>query len=133
MPMTKKRPRNREEVLSRNLEISAVRTSVRLSVDQPRGTDPAIESKPWLELTGSAAEPVRNVTAWRISMFPEEPLRVGPRRPAPVGALIQARPELVIVLAWPHNDFDRLWAMALAGHLKFAHVSLQSRITTPAL
>lgn len=97
---------------------------MRLSVDQRRGVEPAIESKPWLELNGNAAEPVKSVSAWRISMFPEEPLRVGPRRPAPVGTLIQARPELVIVLAWPHCDFDRLWAMALAGHLKFAHVSI---------
>lgn len=122
--MTKKRPgRSKDEILSRSLEITGFRTSVRLRVDEPKCAAPEIESKPWLELTGQAAEPVRSVTAWRLSMYPEEPLRLGTARPAPVGALIQARPELSIVLTWPHRDFDRIWAMALTGHLKFAHVA----------
>lgn len=122
--MTKKRPSSRKpEILSRNLKITAFRTSLRLGILQERGDEPEIEAKPWLELTGKASEPVRDVTAWRVSMYPEEPLRLGTARPAPVGALIQARPELAIVLTWPHREFDRLWAMALSGQLKHAHVS----------
>ena len=29
---------------------------------------------------------------------------------------------LDIVLPWSHVEFDRVWAMAMAGHLKFAHL-----------
>jgi hypothetical protein len=27
-----------------------------------------------------------------------------------------------VVLTWSHIDFDRLWTMALSGHLKFVHL-----------
>ena len=65
-----------------------------------RGEEPEIESKPWLELQGKATEPVRDVTAVKISMYPEEPLVVRTARPPAVGAIIQAKPELSVVLTW---------------------------------
>jgi hypothetical protein len=67
-----------------------------------RGEEPYIESQPWLELLGTATEPVRDVTNVRISMYPQDELRVGTARPAAVGAIIGARPELSVVLTWPH-------------------------------
>lgn len=50
-------------------------------------------------------------------MYPRDALQVGPWRPASVGALIQARPELSFVLTWPQIDFDRVWALAVSGRL----------------
>jgi hypothetical protein len=35
-------------------------------------------------------------------------------------SIIQAKPELSIVLTWPHVDFDRVWALTLAGRLKYS-------------
>ncbi len=31
------------------------------------------------------------------------------------------KPEMSVVLSWSNNEFDRLWTLALSGHLKFAH------------
>jgi hypothetical protein len=109
-------------MLSRNVAISSFRTSVRLGAIHRRGEEPEIESEPWLELQGNVTEPIRDVTAVKISMYPREPLQVGTARPASVGAIVQARPELSIVLTWSHMDFDRLWALALSGHLKYSHL-----------
>ena len=120
--MTKKRRSGHPEMLSRNVEISDFRTTVRISAVHRRGDEPEIESKPWLELQGKATEPIQGVVDVKISMYPEEPLVVGTARPAAVGAIIQAKPELSVVLSWSHADFDRVWAMALAGHLKYTHL-----------
>lgn len=35
--------------------------------------------------------------------------------------MIRVRPHLQIVAALTHTDFDRLWAMALAGALRHAY------------
>jgi hypothetical protein len=49
-------------------------------------------------------------------------LEVGTARPASVGAIVQARPELHAVITWSQVEFDRVWTMALGGHLKCAHL-----------
>ena len=109
-------------MLSRNVEISGFRTSIRISAVHRRGEEPEIESKPWLELQGKATEPIRDVIDVKISMYPEEPVVVGTARPAAVGAIIQAKPELSVVLTLSHAEFDRVWALALAGQLKYSHL-----------
>jgi len=43
-------------------------------------------------------------------------------RPAACGAIIKARPKLGAVVTCSHADFDRLWTLAMAGLLKFAHL-----------
>jgi len=103
----KRRPGSRPEMLSRDVEISSFRMTVRLHAVHGRGEEPYIESQPWLELLGTATEPVRDVKNVRISMYPQDELRVGTARPAAVGAIVGARPELSVVLTWPHLDFDR--------------------------
>lgn len=55
-------------------------------------------------------------------MYPRNTLQIGPARPASVGSVIQARPELSFVLSWPHVDFDRIWALALSGRLTHGHL-----------
>jgi hypothetical protein len=87
------------------------------------GVEPYIESKPWLELKGTASEPVRDVKDVVVSLYPEHKHVVGTARPAACGAIVGTRRELHFVLTWPHIDFDRLWAMALAGHLTYGYIS----------
>ena len=53
---------------------------------------------------------------------PRETPKVGTARPASVGAVLGAKPELSFGLSWLPDAFDRVWVLALSGHLKFAHV-----------
>jgi hypothetical protein len=120
-----KKPRRRQpqvETLWRVIQISSFSASVRIHAVAPRGEEPYIESRPWLELRGTLEEPIRNTQDVRISMYSEEKIQVGTARPPSVGAVTQMRPEISIVLSWPHHDFGRVWELALAGLLKFAHV-----------
>lgn len=88
--LSKKRPAGgRPEVLSRNVAISSIRTTVRLHAVHRRGDEPEIESQPWLELSGKVSEPVRTVTDIRISMYPQEPVQVRTTRPASVSTKVQ--------------------------------------------
>lgn len=120
----RKKPRkgNRPELISRDVALASFGATVRLHTVHHKGDEPYIESKPWLEVRGTATEPVKGVSDVKISMYPEDKPIVGPVRPAAVGAIIGARPTLDVVLTWAHVDFDRVWALALAGHLKFAHL-----------
>lgn len=118
----KHRKSNKPELLSRDVEIASFGATVRLHTVHHKGDEPYIESKPWLEVRGTATEPVKGMTDVKISMYPEDKPIVGTARPAAVGAIIRARPTLDVVLTWPHVDFDRVWALAVGGHLKFAHL-----------
>lgn len=110
------------EMLSRQVEISGLRTSVHIRAEHRRGEEPELDCGPWLELRGRLEEPVNGVATVTLSIYPREPQTFGPVRPASVGAVIGLRPEMSVVIDWPHQEFDRLWAMALTGHLKFAHL-----------
>lgn len=110
-------------MLSRTVEIRSFRASVRLGIEGSRRPDPEIEAKPWLELIGTLEEPVRDVRDIRISLYPENKPTPGPARPPAVGAIIQTRPELSVVASFSHADFDRVWALALAGHLRHAYMA----------
>ena len=101
-------------MLSRNVEISSFSATVRLAAVHHKGDEPYVDSQPWLELRGTATEPVRDVREVKISMLPKDALQVGTARPASVGAITQARPLLHAVLTWSHVDFDRVWALAMA-------------------
>ena len=118
----KRRPGGRPEMLTRDVEVSSFRMTVRLHAVHGRGEEPYIESQPWLELLGTATEPIRDVKNVRISMYPQDELRVGTARPPVVGAIIGAMPELSVVLTWPHLDFDRVWGLVLGGRLKYSHL-----------
>ena len=119
----KRKPKSsKPEMLSRNVEITAFRATVRLNAIDRKGDEPYVEGQPWLELRGTATEPVKGVTDVKISMWPRETVEIGTARPASVGAVLGARPELAFGLTWPQQEFDRVWNLALSGHLKFAHV-----------
>ena len=81
-------------MLSRNLEITSFGASVRLHAIHRKGEEPYIESQPWLELPGTATEPVKGVTDVKVSMYPRDTNEIGTARPASVAAIIGARPTL---------------------------------------
>jgi hypothetical protein len=120
--MPKKRRARRGETISRSVEISTFSASVRLNVDAPREPDPQIEAKPWLELRGTMSEPVREVHEIEFSVYPDPRTSVGTARPPGVGSIIQVRPRLVVVVSFTDSDFDRVWSLALSGHLTHAHI-----------
>jgi len=99
-----------------------VDNGVGLNAVHHKGSEPYVESQPWLELRGTATEPVNGVTDVKISMWLRETPRVGTARPASVGAVLGAKPELSFGLSRLPDAFDRVWVLALNGHLKFAHV-----------
>jgi len=119
----KRRRRNgKPEMLSRNVAITSFSATVRLNAIHHKGDDPYIEGQPWLELRGTTQEPVKGVTDVKISMWPRETVEIGTARPASVGSVLGARPELAFGLTWPQAEFDRVWNLAISGHVKFAHV-----------
>jgi hypothetical protein len=56
-----------------------------------------------------------------ISVYPREKLEVGTAKPDSVAAMIQVRPQVVLVLTVTHQDFDRLWLLANSGNLRHAY------------
>ncbi len=119
--MPRKRRRTaRPKMLSRVAEITGYTPSISIRADHRRGEEPEIDSGPWLELEGILTEPVKDVHVVRFSLYPKDELRIGPARPAGIGAIVGLKPEMSVVIAWSHRDFDRLWAMAFAGQISYA-------------
>lgn len=108
------------KLLQRTVEITAMRTHVWMRVAEPRGAEPEIVAESRLELCGTADEPVREVTDVEFHMYPADVIDPGPARPAAVGAIIQIRPWICVVIGFPRAEFDRLWSLALSGQLKYA-------------
>lgn len=119
----KRRDTKRAELLARTAQISSCRFTQRIRAVHNRGEEPYVECGPWLELLGKLEEPVKGVTDVRISLYPLEPVVVGPVRPAAIGAVISLKLEMSVVISWSEREFDRLWSMALAGHSKFAYLA----------
>lgn len=123
--MPRKRPAARRlKLLSRNVEITSFSARVSIRAEHRRGEEPFIETGPWLELRGTLEEPVKkDVQEVLFSVSPEEEVRIGTAQPAAVGAILGLRPQMSVVLTWPHLDFDRVWALALSGRLGFAYLA----------
>lgn len=119
----KHRATKRPEPLARRAQISSCQFTQHISAVHNRGEEPEVECGPWLELLGKLEEPVKGVTDVRISLYPCEPVAIGLVRPAAIGAVINLKPEMSVVISWSEREFDRLWSMALAGHLKFAYLA----------
>ena len=50
------------EVLSRTVDVVETETRIWMSAHKPRGANPVVENRPWLELRGTMNEPVRGVS-----------------------------------------------------------------------
>ena len=118
----KRRAVRRPEIIWRNVKITAISARVGIDAEHPRGEEPTIENRPWLELRGSLEEPVKGVEDVLFSLYPGDDVRVGTARPAAVGSIIGLKPEMSVVVRWPHRDFDRLWTLALSGKLSYAYL-----------
>ena len=116
--------RQAEDFLWRTIEVRSVAPSVSLHSESRRGEEPRIESSSWLEVHGDLDSPVKVVFDITIDLHPDEELRVGTARPFAVGAVIGISCTVSVVVALLPADFDRLWMLALSGHLKFASLTL---------
>ena len=122
--MRRRRARRKvTELLWRTAEVRSVRPSVSVHPMSGRGEAPRIECGSWLEVQGDLDSPVKDVFNITIHVHPEEPLRVGTARPVAVGAIIGIRDDVSAVVSLLPVDFDRLWVLALCGHLKFASLT----------
>jgi hypothetical protein len=88
-----------------------------------RGEEPRIECGSWLDVQGYLDSPVKDVFNITIDVHPKEPLRVGTARPVAVGAIIGIHDAVSAVVDLLPVDFDRVWALALSGHLKLASLT----------
>lgn len=113
--------RRSDEILSRTVAVSEYRASLSVRAVTSRGMEPEIEGGPWLEVRGVLNEPLREASDVAINVYPTEKVEIGTARPAAVGSVIQVRPHIELVAALTHAEFDRVWAMALAGVLKHAY------------
>lgn len=118
----KKRRSNQPEMLSRNVEITAICPTMRLHAVHEKGDEPYVEAEPWLELRARALEPLNGVTEVKISMWARDDVKCGTARPASIGSVLSAKPTLDFGLTWPRPEFQRIWTLALSGHLKYAYL-----------
>jgi hypothetical protein len=111
------------EPLSRSVQITTVAVRVALYPDDTSRDVPIGGGSASLELQGTADELIAETSdvAIHISAADKADRGIGP--PPCVGAIIQVRPIVSVVVAFPHLEFDRLWAMALAGGLTHAHLT----------
>jgi hypothetical protein len=117
-------PRSAAVSVSRNVEISSFQTYISIRAFQERNTEPEIEGSPWLDLIGTMDEPIKGARDITIHVQIIDKYQVGTARPPSVGAVIQVRPAISVVVALIEGEFNRVWALAIAGHLKHAHVAL---------
>ena len=115
--------RKAEEFLWRTVEVRSVSPRVSLHPESRRGEEPRIESSSWLAVRRDLDSPVKDVFDITIHVHPEEPLRVGTVRPVAVGSIIGISYTVSVVVSLLPVDFDRLWVLALSGHLKFASLT----------
>ncbi len=111
------------EPLSRSVQITAVDVCVALHPDDTSPDDRIGGSRAWLELRGTVDEQIAETSDVAIHISAADKADRGSGPPPCVGAIIQVRPTVSVVVAFPHLEFDRLWAMALAGRLTHAHLT----------
>ncbi len=121
--MRKRRSRSRPEMLTRRVDVTSIRARIGLHVMTERGCEPEIDSTPWLEVRGNMDEPVGAVREIVINTFPRDVIEVGHACPSSVGAIIQVRPKIDVVVPFRAADFPQLWALALSGQLKYADIT----------
>jgi hypothetical protein len=92
-----------------------------LNVTSDRGIPPSIESSSYLTLKGKMDEAVRDTADIEFHVHRDDRTEPGPARPASVGAIIQTRPHVSVVVSIPTGEFDRLWLLAATGHLRHGH------------
>lgn len=111
------------ELVMRRVEISSFEARVAKRGETRRGYEPQIKADSSLLITGLMDEPVRDVRAIEFSVFMDESTEPGPLRPPPVGSIVKTRPQVTVVVWFPQFEFDRIWSLALHGHLRHAYLA----------
>ena len=114
--------RARATIMAREVRVSSLALHVSTRADKPRGGVPTVESGSWLEVTGEIDKPVREVGTMAVTVLPMVSEEPGASVPPSIGSIIQVRPTLTAVVSVPVADFDRVWSMAISGHLNYVHV-----------
>jgi hypothetical protein len=96
----------------RNVTLSGFHAYFSIGVVARKGTSPTASGRLWLTLRGKLDKPIRQVSDIEITLHGEDELKVGPARPLSVGAIVQVKPHITIVLSVTQSDFDRLWTLA---------------------
>jgi len=110
-------------IMAREMRVSSVAFSVSIHAEKPRGAEPARESRAWLDLEGTLNEPLRGVSSATMTLHPEAEWHRGTLGPPSIGGIIGLKPHIQCVVGVPNDDFDRVWLIASAGHLKFCHIA----------
>jgi hypothetical protein len=105
--MARSRNKSRTELQSHDVTISGFNARFSIRAFMERGVrNPDIQSDSWLTLRGTLTEPMRMFRTSRLVFTNMTSCQVGTARPASVGAIIQIRPQVVLVLAVTYQDFD---------------------------
>jgi hypothetical protein len=74
-------------------------------------------------LRGTMNEPVRGVSDIEINLYPDAKVESEPKHAECIGAVIEVKPKLNLVIGTSPSLFDQFWSMALSGQLKHASCS----------
>jgi hypothetical protein len=69
-------------------------------------------------------EPIRDTCDVQIVLNPTDRTDAGSEPTPWIGLIHELRTVVRPVLFVPHRDFDRVWTLALSGHLRYAHLFL---------
>jgi hypothetical protein len=112
----------------REIRVEKVEMSVHLHRRTARGSQqPYLNCNSWLAIRGVADEPVLDVRAYVVSLQADDDEKPWPAYPAAVGGIMQVRPCIRGVVSLPTRAFERAWALASSGQLRYTHLSF----TTP--
>lgn len=78
-----------------------------------------------LDVYGNLQEPVRNVSAFKITLFSDPDPTPGLAEIPSVGSIIAVKPTLDLVVTLADRELNLLTAMAVAGRLKHVDVCFQ--------
>ena len=110
-------------MLSHTFDVASFVVTVGLYAMSRRSDEPSAETLICLTARGVVNEPVGEVRDIEIHLYPRESVEIGTARPASIASIIQVKPHVSVVARFPHPEFDRMWAMAFASQMKFAHVA----------
>jgi hypothetical protein len=109
-----------EELLLRTATLSSACASVSIGASERKGVPTRIGGHHWLIFRGTLDEPVKNVREVQFTLHGEEHPEPGPAKPASIGAVVQMRPHMTVLVRVPAVEFDRLWTTAsLIRHAHF--------------
>ena len=124
--MAKKHRRRKsrpDETLSRNVIISSISTSVRITMEDATDPDPLLDGRQYLDLRGYMPDPVRDIDEVVMHLWSDAHWRVGSVRPAAIAHVVGMRPAVDVICSLPPAEFGYVWSLALSGRLTHAYLT----------